>query len=205
MLVEAGDHIHLVWSTVVDPEQPPLHVAIDPYDMNAEANFHGPAFVLDPLADGSGLLRTTLEGWDLFDAMSMQAEPVLVEGLFLILSRARRGDRWSSTLGVCSGTRSTWKTCTPWTDAALDEALIMLDDCGDREDVARVIREMIAELNVGHAYYLSGGWSMFDRGGQEPAPDAVGFMGVDWIYENEHWTVESVVQPEPGFQRSTTP
>ena len=90
-------------------------------------------------------------------------------------------------------------------DAALDEALIMLEDCGDREDVARVIREMIAELNVGHAYYLPGGWSMFDDGDQEPAPDAVGFLGVDWIYENEHWTVESVVQPESGFRAQHHP
>jgi tricorn protease-like protein/C-terminal processing protease CtpA/Prc len=206
MLVEAGDHIHLVWSTAVDPEQPPLHVAIDPYDMNAEANFYGPAFLLDPLADGSGVLRTTLEGWDLFDAMSMQAEPVLVEGLFLDLEpreawRQMVIDAWRlfrDTFYVKNMHAVDW-------DAALDEALIMLEDCGDREDVARVIREMIAELNVGHAYYLPGGWSMFDGGGQEPAPDAVGFMGVDWIYENEHWTVESVVQPESGFRAQHHP
>ncbi len=206
MLVEAGDHIHLVWSTAVDPEQPPLHVTIDPFDINAEANFHGPALLLDPLADGSGLLRTTLEGWDLFDAMSMQAEPVFVEGLFLDLEpreawRQMVIDAWRlfrDTFYVENMHAVDW-------DAALDEALIMLEDCGDREDVARVIREMIAELNVGHAYYLSGGWSMFGGGEQEPDRDAVGFLGVDWIYENEHWTVEKVVQPEPGFRAQHHP
>ena len=206
MLVEAGDHIHLVWSTVVEPEQPPLHVTIDPYDMDAEANFHGPALLLDPLADGSGLLRTTPEGWDLFDAMSMQEEPVLVEGLFLDLEpreawRQMIIDAWRlfrDTFYVENMHAVDW-------DAALDEALIMLDDCGDREDVARVIREMIAELNVGHAYYLSGGWGMFDRGAQEPPRDAVGFLGVDWVYEQDHWTVEKVVRPEPGFQAQHHP
>ena len=205
-LVEAGDHIHLVWSTVVEPEQPPLHVTIDPYDMDAEANFHGPALLLDPLADGSGLLRTTPEGWDLFDAMSMQEEPVLVEGLFLDLEpreawRQMIIDAWRlfrDTFYVENMHAVDW-------DAALDEALIMLDDCGDREDVARVIREMIAELNVGHAYYLSGGWGMFDRGAQEPPRDAVGFLGVDWVYEQDHWTVEKVVRPEPGFQAQHHP
>ena len=137
--VEAGDHIHLVWSTSVDPEQPPMHVAIDPYDMYAEANFYGPAFLLDPLADGSGVLRTTLEGWDLFDAMSMQAEPVLVEGLFLDLDpreawRQMVIDAWRlfrDTFYVENMHAVDW-------DAALDEALIMLDDCGDREDLSLI-------------------------------------------------------------------
>ena len=201
MLVEAGNHIHLVWSTAVDPEQPPLHVTIDPYDIDAEPTFHGPALLLDPLADRSGLLRTTPEGWDLFDAMSMESEPVFVEGLFLDLKpreawRQMIIDAWRlfrDTFYVENMHAVDW-------DAALDEALLMLEDCGDREDVARVIREMIAELNVGHAYYLSGGWSMFGGGEQEPARDAMGFLGVDWIYEDGYWTVEKMVQPEPGFR-----
>jgi len=206
MLVEAGEHIHLVWSTSVDPEQPPLHVTIDPYDIEAKADFHGTALLLDPLADGSALLRKTLEGWDLFDAIGMQGEPVLVEGLFLDLEpreawRQMIIDAWRlfrDTFYVENMHGVDW-------DAALDEALIMLDDCGDREDVARVIREMIAELNVGHAYYLPEGWSMFDRGEQEPPRDAVGFLGVDWVYEKGHWTVEKVVQPESGFQAQHHP
>ena len=32
----------------------------------------------------------------------------------------------------------------------------MLKDCASREDVSYVIKEMIAELNVGHAYYFGG-------------------------------------------------
>jgi tricorn protease len=49
----------------------------------------------------------------------------------------------------------------------------MLVSCVTREDVSFVIREMIAELNVGHAYY--GG------GDGESAPRvSVGLLGVDW-------------------------
>ena len=46
----------------------------------------------------------------------------------------------------------------------------MLADCTSREDVSYIIREMIAELNVGHAYY--GG------GDEEEAPEeSVGMLG----------------------------
>ena len=32
----------------------------------------------------------------------------------------------------------------------------MIEDCASRDDVSYVIREMISELNVGHAYYFGG-------------------------------------------------
>jgi tricorn protease len=37
-----------------------------------------------------------------------------------------------------------------------DHYMAMLDDCVSREDVAFLIREMISEINVGHAYYRPG-------------------------------------------------
>jgi len=50
----------------------------------------------------------------------------------------------------------------------------MLDDCVTRQDVAYIIRELISELNVGHAYYRDG----------RTAPDeptvAVGLLGCDF-------------------------
>lgn len=49
----------------------------------------------------------------------------------------------------------------------------MLEDCASREDLSYVIREMISELNVGHAYYSGG-----DVGGQPSR--SVGLLGCDF-------------------------
>jgi tricorn protease len=49
----------------------------------------------------------------------------------------------------------------------------MLGDCASREDVSYVIREMISELNVGHAYYNGGDV------GDEPH-ESVGLLGCDF-------------------------
>ena len=66
----------------------------------------------------------------------------------------------------------------------------MLDDCITREDVSYVIREMIAELNVGHAYY---------RGGDvESQPSvSVGMLGVDWELDNGAYRVGSICGGAP--------
>lgn len=71
----------------------------------------------------------------------------------------------------------------------------MLDDCVNRDDVAYLIREMISELNVGHAYY---------RGNTtDPQPSVnVGMLGADFelddgayqitrIYEGAAWDVDA--------------
>ncbi|MEW6250221.1 MAG: PDZ domain-containing protein, partial [Planctomycetota bacterium] len=55
-----------------------------------------------------------------------------------------------------------------------DRYLRMLDDCVSREDVGHVIRELISELNVGHAYYFGGG-----EAGREPSV-SVGLLGADF-------------------------
>jgi len=49
----------------------------------------------------------------------------------------------------------------------------MLADCVSREDVSYVIREMIAELNVGHAYYWGGDV-------ENPPSVSVGMLGCDF-------------------------
>ncbi len=71
----------------------------------------------------------------------------------------------------------------------------MLDDCATREDLSFVIKEMISELNVGHAYYGGG-----DVEGQPS--ESVGMLGVDLelkegayciskIYEGAVWDVDA--------------
>jgi tricorn protease len=71
----------------------------------------------------------------------------------------------------------------------------MLETCNTRDDVTFVISEMIAELNIGHAYYYVGSE---DRG---PSV-SVGLLGVDWeihegayriakIYSGAPWDVDA--------------
>lgn len=72
----------------------------------------------------------------------------------------------------------------------------MLKDCATREDVSYVVGEMIAELNVGHAYVRGGGDT-------EKAPTvSVGLLGCDYelhngafriskIYEGAAWDVDA--------------
>lgn len=60
-------------------------------------------------------------------------------------------------------------------EAVLDTYLPLVDQAATREDVGHIIGEMIAELNVGHAYYYG------NTGDIERAPSMnVGMLGVDW-------------------------
>ncbi|MSR62192.1 MAG: peptidase S41 [Planctomycetes bacterium] len=58
-------------------------------------------------------------------------------------------------------------------DKVREQYAAMLLDCNSREDVSYVIREMISELNVGHAYYSGG-----DVG--EAPSRSVGMLGCDY-------------------------
>ena len=58
-------------------------------------------------------------------------------------------------------------------DAVLQDYLPLDDQAATREDVSHINGEMIAELNVGHAYYYGG-----DVEGQ-PSMN-VGMLGVEW-------------------------
>ena len=55
----------------------------------------------------------------------------------------------------------------------------MLDDCTTRNDVAFLIREMISELNIGHAYYRPGPEEM--QGARRP----VGMLGADYELDGD--------------------
>ena len=79
--------------------------------------------------------------------------------------------------------------------AVRDRYAAMLDDCVTRDDVSYVIREMIAELNIGHAYYFGGD--------VEDQPNVnVGLLGADFelhdgmyrfarIYRGAPWDVQA--------------
>jgi tricorn protease len=66
----------------------------------------------------------------------------------------------------------------------------MIEDCASREDVSYVIREMIAELNVGHAYYFGGD--------VEDTPNmSVGMPGCDFKIENEAYRISRILEGGP--------
>jgi len=70
-----------------------------------------------------------------------------------------------------------------------DEYLKMLDDCVSRNDVSYVIRELISELNVGHAYYF---------GDDDDAPRvSVGLLGVDFAFADGAYRLERIVAGGP--------
>ncbi|HEV8112898.1 MAG TPA: PDZ domain-containing protein [Planctomycetota bacterium] len=61
----------------------------------------------------------------------------------------------------------------------------MLPDCNTRADVAYVIREMISELNVGHAYYSGGDF------GDEPRMN-VGLLGCDFALDHGAYKIARI-------------
>jgi tricorn protease len=63
----------------------------------------------------------------------------------------------------------------------------MLPDCVSRADVSFLIREMISELNVGHAYYFGGD--------DDPAPNvSVGMLGCDFALENGAYRITRIYE-----------
>lgn len=75
-------------------------------------------------------------------------------------------------------------------NAIYDQYEAMLADCVTRDDVTYVIREMISELNVGHAYYFGG---PADRG---PRGD-VGLLGVDFELDETGYRVSKIYEGAP--------
>jgi len=66
----------------------------------------------------------------------------------------------------------------------------MLDDCVSREDVSFLIREMISELNVGHAYYWGGST---DRG---PSV-TTGMLGCDFELDSGAYRIAKIYAGAP--------
>lgn len=67
----------------------------------------------------------------------------------------------------------------------------MLDDCNSRADVAFIIGEMIAELNVGHAYYRSGPSA---GGGSNTPSSNVGLLGCTFEAAEGRYRVATIFE-----------
>lgn len=66
----------------------------------------------------------------------------------------------------------------------------MIEDCVSREDVSQVIREMISELNVGHAYYWGGD-------GEDAPRVPVGMLGADLEVDEGAYRIARIVEAGP--------
>ena len=66
----------------------------------------------------------------------------------------------------------------------------MIEDCVSRNDVSYVIREMISELNVGHAYYFGGDTESQPR-------VAVGMPGCDFALDSGAYRISRIVEGGP--------
>ncbi|MGI6301274.1 MAG: PDZ domain-containing protein [Verrucomicrobiota bacterium] len=63
----------------------------------------------------------------------------------------------------------------------------LLDECASREDVQYLIGEMIAELNVGHAYLRSAGMDADSASGT-----SVGLLGCDYVIEDDAYKIARI-------------
>jgi len=75
-------------------------------------------------------------------------------------------------------------------NAMRDHYKQMLDDCVSRADLSFIIRELIAELNIGHAYY----WGDPDSG--EPRVP-VGLLGADLQLDNGAFRIQRIITGGP--------
>lgn len=74
-----------------------------------------------------------------------------------------------------------------------DHYLPMIDDCSDRSDVGFVISEMIAELNVGHAYYRGP-----RSGGGSSSPSAkAGTLGCTFVEKDGAFQIGTIFEGAP--------
>ncbi|MBI5864420.1 MAG: PD40 domain-containing protein [Planctomycetes bacterium] len=83
-------------------------------------------------------------------------------------------------------------------DAVYKQYEAMLADCVSREDVSFLIREMISELNVGHAYYFGGD--------EENQPSiSVGMLGCDFALENGAYRIKTIYTGGPWDSDARNP
>ncbi len=75
-------------------------------------------------------------------------------------------------------------------DAVYKQYEAMLPDCVSRADVSFLIREMISELNVGHAYYFGGD--------DDPSPSvSVGMLGCDFAIDGNAYRITKIHEGGP--------
>ncbi len=144
-------------------------------------------------ADGEKLLVRQGEAWYLVDPKAEQKLETKVPFTGLVATVEPRAE-WRQMF------REAWRLQrdffydpgmhgVDW-EGVYEQYAAMLDDCASRADVAYVVREMISELNVGHAYY--GG------GPPDGVPQvAVGLLGVDFALERGAYRIARIHRGAP--------
>jgi tricorn protease len=148
------------------------------------------AFALS--ADGKRLLVVADGKADLRDAAAgAEAKPVSTEGMDVLVDPRHE---WHEIL-VDAWRRYRDFFYDPnmhgvnW-EAVRERYEGLLPDCVSREDVAYLIREMISELNVGHAYY--------NPGESEPQPQvSVGLLGCDYELADGAYRIARIFEGAP--------
>lgn len=83
-------------------------------------------------------------------------------------------------------------------EAKYESYAALLDDCASREDLSFLIRELISELNVGHAYYRAGD--------SESGPRVnVGLLGCDFSLENGAFRIAKIYRGADWDQDMRSP
>jgi tricorn protease len=173
-----------------------------------------PVIQLVDIEDDDEMEKTVLSGGGGFD-MSADGEKILAgkeRGMFAIVDAApeQNWDEMLSTAGMMVeiDPRTEWRAIlndgwrimrdffydpgmhgVDW-EGVRKQYEPMVDDCASRADLSIVIGEMIAELNVGHAYYMGGGT-------ESPASVSVGMLGCDFELDNGAYRIVDIYDAGP--------
>ncbi len=74
----------------------------------------------------------------------------------------------------------------------------LLDVCANREDVDYVIGEMLGELGSSHVY-------LNPPGGNEPSPEAIGMLGVDFSVDHDAYRINKIYDAAPSDTTARNP
>lgn len=179
-----NDQGHLLYirggAGVDEPAIKVLDLTDDKKDEPEEKTVLANAGYFDMTADGKKILVRRGNDLAVVDAKADQKfEPKLSQDLNVAISPR---EEWRQLL------REAWRVQrdffydphmhgVDW-DAIYEQYAPMLEYCVSREDVSYIIREMIAELNVGHAYYWGGD-------GEDQPRMSVGMLGCDFELDEQ--------------------
>ncbi|MDP4217940.1 MAG: PDZ domain-containing protein [Bacteroidota bacterium] len=76
--------------------------------------------------------------------------------------------------------------------------LAMLEGAATREELDFIIGEMIGELSSSHTYHGGGA-------GEETLRATVGYLGVDWEADGDHYRIKRIIRPAPWDAEARSP
>lgn len=184
------------------------------YVRNSVRDTDGPSIKLFDLGDEDREEQTVLDGVSVYSISADGKKLAVQKGPMIAIVDAAAGQKLDKPLALDGmvaviDPRAEWRQLfldawrierdffydpnmhgLDW-DAVRGQYLAMLADCVTRADVTHVIRELIAELNVGHAYYM--GPSTFE---DEPEV-AVGMLGADFELQDGAYRIARVITGGP--------